>query len=433
MIYNNLTISESGQLEIGGANATSLAKEYGTPLYVLDENMVRAACGIYRDAVQKHFGVKSMVLYAGKALCFRGIYPIIHSEGLGADVVSSGEIYTALSAGFPADKLFFHGNAKSEKDIEYAISSNIGCLVVDNLRELELIEKITAKLQKNCTILIRLTPGVDPDTHAKILTGSIDSKFGVTIGTPLADSLIQTAIKSNRINLLGLHCHIGSQIFDIQPYLDTLDIITKYCAYLKKAFAYSPEYLNIGGGFAVPYLDSHEKVDIAQNIKSIASHLGKCCEKEGIDVPNIMLEPGRSIVAAAGTTLYTVENLREIPDGQNYVAIDGSMNDNMRFALYGSRYTMLNASRANSPSDYIATIAGRCCETGDIIGEGVAIAKPDPGDILAVLGTGAYNYSMASNYNRLPRPALVIVKDGVPRLAIRRETYEDLIRNDVWG
>ncbi|MCL2212711.1 MAG: diaminopimelate decarboxylase [Oscillospiraceae bacterium] len=431
MIYNNLSISNQGRLEIGGVDTATLAAEYGTPLYVLDENMVRAACRTYVTAVREHFSPQSKVLFAGKALCFRGIYPIVQSEGMSADVVSPGEIHTALAAGFPADEMFFHGNAKSERDIEYALSNGVGCLVVDNIREMELIETVTARLGVTCTILIRLTPGVDPATHAKILTGSIDSKFGVTIGTPLADGLVEMAIKSTRINLLGFHCHIGSQIFDIEPFLETVDIITDYCAHVKKQFGFDPEYLNLGGGFAIRYLETQAEVDYEDNIRRLAIRLREKCEELKIPVPHIMLEPGRSIVATAGTTLYTVENLREIPHVRNYVAIDGSMNDNMRFALYGSKYTMLNASRTGAPADYQATIAGRCCESGDLIGEGVMIAKPTPGDILAVLGTGAYNYAMASNYNRLPRPALVIVKDGEHRLAVRRETYDDLLRNDI--
>lgn len=430
MLYSNLSVNEKGHLTIAGLDATELVKKYGSPLMVLDENRVRENCRVYANAVKKYLPSGSKALYAGKAFCFKGLYPIIDSEGLGADVVSPGELYVANAAGFPLEYVYFHGNNKTDEDIAFAIEKGLGRFVADNRDELISINRIAGEKGITQRVLIRLSPGIDPHTHAKISTGGVDSKFGTAIETGQAMELLEFALTLENIKLEGFHCHVGSQIFESEPFCDAADIMLKFAADARDALNFEAEYINLGGGFGVRYVESHPTIDIDGNIKLISEHINAACDKYKIAVPKILLEPGRSIVADTCTTLYKIGSVKTITGYKSYVSIDGGMTDNPRYALYNSEYTMINASKADKAADFVCTVAGRCCESGDLLGEGVSLASPERDDILAVLTTGAYNYSMASNYNRICRPAVIIIKDGSVRVGIRRETFEDLIRYD---
>ena len=431
MLYSNLSVNEQGHLTIAGADAEALVREFGSPLMVLDEDRVRENCRTYTEAVAKYLPAGSRPLYAGKAFCFKGLYPIIEDEGLGADVVSPGELYVANAASFPLENVYFHGNNKTDADIAFAIESGIGRFVADNRDELISIDRVAEERGVRQRVLLRLSPGIDPHTHAKINTGRVDSKFGTAIATGQAMELVGFALTLKNIELEGFHCHIGSQIFESEPFCDAADIMLAFAADVKARYGFITKYLNLGGGFGVRYVESHPKIDIAANIKLLGARIEAACMRHDLTPPAILLEPGRSIVADACTTLYTVGSVKTITGYKSYVSIDGGMTDNPRYALYGSEYTILNASKADLPADFICTVAGRCCESGDLIAEDIAVASPEKGDVLAVLTTGAYNYSMASNYNRICRPAVVILKDGKARIGIRRETFADLIRLDV--
>lgn len=432
ILYKHFDVNENGHLTIGGADAVELARHFGTPAYVLDENVIRSNCREYLSAATREFGHDALPLYASKALCFTGIYKIVAEEGLGVDCVSSGELYTACKAGFPADKIYFHGNNKTDADISFAMDMGVGRFVVDNADELYAVAREAARRKIRQGILLRITPGIDPHTHRAVVTGNVDSKFGSAIVTGQAMDIVKKAIAADSVDLIGLHCHIGSQIFDIEPFADAADIMVRFIADIKRECAFEIRELNLGGGLGVRYTENDREISYSGAISDIARIVRSFCESNAIRMPRVVLEPGRSLVAAAGATLYTVGTVKEIPDFRNYVSVDGGMPDNPRYALYQSQYTAVIANKASEPRSYKATIAGRCCESGDLIGENMDIQSPERGDILAVLVTGAYNYSMASNYNRLPRPPVIMVKDGEARIAVHRESYDDLIRNDVF-
>ena len=432
ILHKNFDVNEKGHLTIGGADAVELAKEFGTPAYVLDENTIRENCRIYKKAATECFGADALPLYASKALCFSGIYKLVAEEGLGVDCVSGGELYTAKKAGFPADKIYFHGNNKTDKDIKDALDMGVGTFVVDNTDELEALSAIASARGITQRILLRITPGIDPHTHRAVVTGNVDSKFGSAIETGQAMEIVKRAIATNGVKLAGLHCHIGSQIFDTDPFADAASIMIRFIADIaRECDGFEIEELNLGGGLGVKYTEYDREIDYAKTIGEMAAIIKGFCKDSGIKMPRIILEPGRSLVAAAGATLYTVGSVKEITGFRNYISVDGGMPDNPRYALYQSQYTALIANRASAPRDYRATLAGRCCESGDLLGENMEIQKAERGDTLAVLVTGAYNYSMASNYNRIPRPPVIMVKDGVARVAVKRETYEDITANDV--
>ena len=407
MLYSNLSVNESGHLTIAGFDACELAEVYGTPLYVLDEDRVREKCRTYVNAMRASFPEGSMPLYAGKALCFKGIYPVIESEGMGADVVSAGEIATALAAGFPAELLYFHGSNKTDAEIAYGV------------------EAVTRGITQK--VLLRVTVGLDPHTLAAINTGKVDSQFGVPIETGQALSFVRQALATEGIEVEGFHSHIGSQIFEASSFCDQVDRLLAFACEVRDELGFVAQTFNLGGGFAVPYVADDPKVDIAANIEAIAQHLNEGCAQANFPLPRILMEPGRSIVADACTTLYTAGRIKTVDGYRSYVMVDGGMTDNPRYALYKSAYTVLNASRANAPADFECTIAGRCCESGDRIAENISIAKPERGDIIAVLTTGAYNFAMSMNYNRVLRPALIMLHNGEARVAIRRQTVDDLL------
>lgn len=431
ILYPHLSVNEQGHLTIGGLDTVELAREFGTPAYIIDEDVIRQNMRIYLKAATENFGAGALPLFASKSLCFKEIYKIAAEEGLGIDCVSGGELYTARAAGFPAEKIFFHGNNKTDRDISDAMEMGVGRIVVDNIDELYAVSAEAKARRITQKILLRITPGIDPHTHKAVVTGSVDSKFGSAIETGQAMDIVKRAIAADNIELCGLHCHIGSQIFDIQPFSDAADIMIRFIADIKNTLGYTIKELNLGGGLGVRYTEDDPQIDYAAAISDIASVVTDFCAQNGIAMPEVRLEPGRSLVAAAGITLYTVGSVKEIPGFKNYISVDGGMPDNPRYALYQSRYTALIANRADMPRSYRATVAGRCCESGDLIGEDMDIQPARRGDILAVLVTGAYNYSMASNYNRIPRPPVIMVKDGRARLAVARETYEDLIRLDL--
>ncbi|MBP3895571.1 MAG: diaminopimelate decarboxylase [Mogibacterium sp.] len=431
MLYDNLNVNEKGHLTIGGMDAADLASEHGTPLYVMDEDVLRKNCRTYVNAMHESFGEGSAPLYASKALSFKGIYPIVESEGMCIDVVSPGEIYTALAAGFPPEKMFFHGTNKTDEDIEYGISSGIGFFVVDNHNELEVLDNTVGMAGIKQKVLLRLTVGLDPHTLEAINTGRVDSQFGVPIDTGQADEFVRAALSCSNISVEGFHSHVGSQIFESESFNRQAEILIEYAARMNKEYGFKLRALNIGGGLGVRYTDRDPLLDIPCRIAEIAEHLKAACSRCGVDMPVVYMEPGRSIAANAGVTLYKAGGTKEVSGYRNYVTIDGGMTDNPRFALYRSEYTVLNASRMTGSADYECTIAGRCCESGDRIAEDVKITKPERGDIIAVLTTGAYNYSMASNYNRIPRPAMIMISDGQARTVVKRESYEDLIKNEL--
>jgi len=431
ILHDHFDINNEGHLTIGGLDTVELAKEFGTPAYIMDENVLRKMCRTYREAAIAAFGKDALPLYASKAFSCREVYRIAAEEGLGVDCVSGGEIFTAVSAGFPAERIYFHGNNKTDRDIADAMDAHVGTFVVDNCDELRAVSREACRRGITQRILLRISPGIDPHTHRAIVTGSVDSKFGSAIETGQAMAIVREALATKGVELVGLHCHIGSQIFDIEPFSDAADIMIRFFADIQKECGVTLSELNLGGGLGVRYTEYDREIDYASAIAEIGKVVTGFCEKNGIPVPRVILEPGRSLVAASGLTLYTVGSVKEIPGFKNYISIDGGMPDNPRYALYGSQYTALVANRATAPRDYRATLAGRCCESGDLLGENMEIQRAERGDILAVLVTGAYNFSMASNYNRLPRPPVIFVKDGKARVVVRRETYEDLIERDL--
>ena len=431
MLHDNYTVGENGHLFVGGCDTVSLARKYGTPLYVIDEDKVRRSMRKFREIMQKYFPAGSRVLYASKALSYVDIYRVAASEGLGADVVSSGEIYTALKGGLPGSAMYFHGNNKTDEDIEYALGAGVGTFVADCREELEYLDAAARRIGKKQDVLLRITPGIDPHTHKKVVTGSVDSKFGTPIETGQAYELVRFALGLKNITLRGFHSHIGSQIFDSGPFSDAAEIMMRFIADLPGKLGYTAEYLNLGGGYGVTYTEDRADLDADRVLREISEKLTGLAGEFGIEVPKIIIEPGRALVAAGGVTLYTVGSAKNIPGYRTYVSIDGGMPDNPRYALYQSDYAALIASKAAEPASQRVTIAGRCCESGDLIQENAPLQSCKRGDILAVLVTGAYNYSMASNYNRIPRPAMVSVSGGKDRLVVRRESFEDLVRNEL--
>ena len=430
MLYKHLAVNEAGHLTFGGYDTTGLAAQYGTPAMVMDEAVIRARCREYRQAMADYLPAGSMPLFASKALSFKRIYQIMTEEGMGIDVVSSGELNTALRAGFPLERAYFHGNSKSDRDIRFAMESGIGYFVCDNADELDAIDAEAARQGKRQKVLLRLTPGIDPHTHEKINTGRIDSKFGAAIETGQAEELVLRALSKPNVELMGYHCHIGSQIFDHAPFCDAAVLMLQFVADMKEKHGFSAPVLNLGGGMAVPYTAADPAISYTENIRSIGALISDTCAKLGLDAPAILMEPGRSIVADAGITLYSVTSIKKIPGFKSYAAIDGGMTDNPRYTLYQARYTVLPAGRMNDTADFVCTIAGCCCESGDLIQEDVPLPEPRRGDLLAVLTTGAYNYSMASNYNRVPRPPVIMLGEGGPYVAVRRETLDDLLDHD---
>ncbi len=426
-----LGLNALGHLTIGGRDTVELAQTYGTPLYVMDEDEIRRSCASYRESINKYYDGRGLVTYASKAFCCKAACQIAMEEGLGLDVVSIGELYTAQSVGFPAERIFFHGNNKTVQELLAALEYGVGQIVVDNLSELDLLNQLAISQGRKASILFRIKPGVDAHTHAFIRTGQIDSKFGFALETGEALEAVRMAAGMKGIDLRGLHCHIGSQIFDIEPFEHAAEIMLRFIAEIKEKTGLTLGILDLGGGFGIKYLPEHDPVQYDRYMMQVSERVKKSCASLGIDTPYIVIEPGRSIVGPAGITLYTVGSVKEIPGVRTYVAVDGGMCDNPRYILYQSEYEAMVANKASQPKLRTITLAGKCCESGDLIGEKMQLQEVQAGDILAVLSTGAYNYSMSSNYNRIPKPAVVMLRDGKDRVVVKRETLEDIIRNDL--
>ncbi|MBR6384883.1 MAG: diaminopimelate decarboxylase [Ruminococcus sp.] len=430
-VSENLSVNENGNLAIGGIDTVELAKNYGTPLYVMDEQMIRKNLRRFHESMQKFYDGKGMVCYASKAFSCMEMCRIVASEGDGLDVVSIGELYTALKAGFPVERIGFHGNNKTDEELKFAVENNVGHIIVDNISELNRLEKIASETNKKPDILFRIKPGIDAHTHDFVKTGQIDSKFGFTLETGEAFEAVKEAVNCENLNLTGLHCHIGSQIFDIAPFEEAARVMLEFIAKIKNELGYEIKGLNLGGGFGIKYLNSDDPQPFETYMERVSKVVNEECEKLNISRPFIYIEPGRSIAAPAGITLYTVGARKEIPNIRTYISVDGGMADSPRYILYKSQYEAIVANKANQKRTEKVTIAGKCCESGDLIGENMPLQHAESGDIIAVCATGAYNYSMSSNYNRLQKPAVVFVNNGESRLAVKRESLDDIIRNDI--
>jgi len=429
-----LKINEQGHLEIGGADCVELAEKFGTPLYVFDETYIRKMMQTFRNTLKKHYDNNGLVLYASKAFSCKAIYRIADEENIGIDVVSGGELYTALQASFPAEKIYMHGNNKLDYEIGEALDAGIGCIVADAYSE---IDKIDAEAKKRgiCQkILLRINPGVEAHTHAFVQTATTDSKFGFSIQDGTAEKVTAYALSKENVALEGYHCHIGSQIFEKQSFVLAVEKCMNFAALIRDKLNFHLKTLNIGGGYGIWYTDEDRKIPsegYAEYLEALISAVKEKSAEHNMPLPFLLLEPGRSIVGEAGITLYTVGAIKDIPGVKKYIAVDGGMFDNPRYALYQSKYTPILANRANEANEEIVSIAGKCCESGDLIAVNVELPKAKSGDILAVLSTGAYNYSMAMNYNRNLIPPCVLVNNGEAEYIVRPQSYADITRNDV--
>ena len=429
-LHGTQLINEQGHLEIGGCDTVELAKRFGTPLYIMDEAQVRTVCRQYHSSFVE--GLKNTeVIYASKAFSTLAMCRIIAEEGLGLDVVSGGELYTALQANFPVAHIYFHGNNKSREELAMAIKAGVGRIVVDNFYEMNIINELAQEMNLQVEVLLRVTPGIEAHTHEYIQTGQIDSKFGFTLPDGTADQAIDLALSYSNLVVKGIHAHIGSQIFELDSFRHEVQIMIDYMADTLKRTAYHLEELNLGGGFGIYYVSGDEPAQIADYAKAVQDALEKACQKQNFPRPKIIIEPGRSIVGTAGTTLYTIGSIKEIPGIRKYVAVDGGMADNPRPALYQARYEAVLANRAKEEATETVSVTGKCCESGDMLIWDIDLPKAESGDLIAVSCTGAYNYSMSSNYNRLTRPGVVLVESGQADVIVKRETHADLLRNDV--
>ncbi|MFH1736597.1 MAG: diaminopimelate decarboxylase [Actinomycetota bacterium] len=420
-------IASDGHLNIGGCDAVDLAERFGTPLFVYDEETIRQRCRDYVKAFSGQ-GVDYEIIYAGKAFLSLAVAKIIAEEGLSLDVTSGGEIYTALKAAFPADRMFFHGNNKSPGEIELALGTGVGRFVIDNSEELDLLDTMAGEMGKRPSVLLRLTPGIVPTTHAYVQTGQVDSKFGFGIDSGAALAATEKALAKKNLALTGYHAHIGSQIFALHSYDKAIEVLMDFIAEVDSKVGFKVGELDTGGGLGIKYKVHDEPSTIEAFADTIVGSVKAGTKKHQLPMPKIMVEPGRSIIGNAAVTLYKIGAIKEIPGVRTYVSVDGGMSDNLRPMLYNAVYDALIAGKADAPAAAKVTVAGKHCESGDLLIEEAIIPEPEIGDILVTPATGAYGYVMANNYNRVPRPAVIMVKDGEAREIIRRETYEDLVR-----
>lgn len=432
MIINNhpFLVNKKGHLEIGGVDALELVKEYGTPLYVYDIAKVRANCRSFVDTF-KQLNVQAQVTYASKAFSSIAILQVIKQEGLSLDIVSEGELYTALEADFPPEKIHFHGNNKSVAELEMAIDNNIGCIVIDNFHEIDLLEAVLKEKDKQMDVLIRVTPGIESETHQYIMTGNEDSKFGFNLVNGQAEEAFLRLHNHAHIKFKGLHSHIGSQIFDTASFVLAIEVLFELIKKWNETYDYIPEVMNFGGGFGIRYTGDDTPLENDKHITAMVEKIEAEVKKLQIPMPEIWIEPGRSIVGDAGISLYTVGSMKNIPGVRKYVAVDGGMADNIRPALYSAKYEAVIANKANRKPVEEISIAGKCCESGDMLIWDLPVPEIEEADIIAMFSTGAYGYSMASNYNRFAKPAVVFVEEGNAKLVVRRETLADIIKNDL--
>ena len=429
-----LRVNAKGHLEIGGADCVDLAQKFGTPLYVFDEMYIRRMMRTYSKVIKEKYDGNGLVLYASKAFSCKAIYRIADEENIGIDVVSGGELYTALQAGFPAHKIFMHGNNKQTYEISEALDAGIGYIVADAYSEIDKIDDEAKKRGIVQKILLRVNPGVEAHTHAFVQTATTDSKFGFSLLDGTAEKVTAYALQKKNIKLEGYHCHIGSQIFEKQSFVIAVEKCMRFALQMQETLNFTVETLNLGGGFGIWYTDEDKKIQpegYAEYLEALIQTVKDKAQEYGMKLPYLLVEPGRSIVGEAGITLYTVGAIKDIPGVKKYIAVDGGMFDNPRYALYQSKYTPVLANRATEEETEVVSIAGKCCESGDLIAVNVCLPKVEQGDLLAILSTGAYNYSMAMNYNRNKIPPCVLVKDGNAEYIVKPQTYEDLVRNDV--
>ncbi|WP_408006590.1 diaminopimelate decarboxylase [Pseudalkalibacillus sp. A8] len=423
------TVNKKGHLEIGGVDTIELAKEFGTPLYVYDVAKIRAQAHAFCSTFKKR-KVEAKVAYASKAFASVAMFQLIDEEGLCLDVVSGGELYTALHAGFPTEKIHFHGNNKSLEELQMAVKEGVGCIVVDNFYELDLIKQVGQELNKVIPVLLRITPGIEAHTHDYILTGQEDSKFGFDIVSKQADQALHECLASEHMDVLGVHCHIGSQIFEADGFVMAVQKVFDQLLEWKSSNGFEARVVNLGGGFGIAHTSEETSISIEKVINVLIDEVEKQVENHDLGMPEIWIEPGRSLVGEAGTTLYTIGSEKRIPGIRNYVSVDGGMTDNLRPALYQAKYEAVVANRLLQKNMQTVSIAGRCCESGDMLIHDIQLPKTSQGDILAMFCTGAYGYAMANNYNRLPRPAVVFVENEEAQLVVERESYKDLIHLD---
>lgn len=429
-LFGTMAIDNTGVLSIGGCNVTDLVKEHGTPSYIVDEKLARERCKLFKYNFS-HDDIETEVIYASKAFINIAMCMLIKEEGLSLDVVSGGELYTAIKADFPSEKIYMHGNNKSKEELTMAIKYGVGRIIVDNKEEIELLESLCKSSNKKVSVLLRVNPGIEAHTHEYIKTTKNDSKFGESIFSEEIYDIINKMAGSDYIEFKGLHSHIGSQIFEEKSFEEQLEIMLKFIKKINRKLGVIIEELNLGGGFGVYYSKGDVPIDLNVLLKNILDNIKKEACYLGINIPKVMIEPGRAIIANAGTTLYEVGATKNTYGGKHYIFVDGGMTDNPRTSLYGAEYEAFVANKMNQlPSD-IYTIAGKCCESGDMIVKNIKLPHPDTGDIIAVFSTGAYNYSMSSNYNRLFRPPVIFVKNKKSKCVVKRETYEDLIKNDL--
>ena len=429
MLLGTQQVNARGHLEIGGVDAVDLAGEFGTPLYVMDERAVRDRIREYREAFSARYP-RTEISFAGKAFLCAGFCRVIEREGLNLDVASGGELYTALQAGFPTERISFHGNNKTEDELKLALQSRVGRIMVDNRLELERLAVLTEDGGRRQPIVLRVAPGIDPHTHRLISTGQVDSKFGFALANGAALDAVKRAAAIPGVELRGVHCHVGSQLLDLEAHIGAVGIMADFIAEVRQRLEVTLGELNLGGGLGIRYLETDRPPTVEALADAVVGALQAKLDEHGLEAPQLHVEPGRSIVGEAGTTLYTLGGLKVIRGVRTYAAVDGGLSDNPRPAMYQARYSVLLANRLNEAADSAVTISGKHCET-DTLFPDVELPAPRPGDLLAVQSTGAYNYVMASNYNRYPRPAVVLVGDGRADLLVRRETYEDVVRCDL--
>ena len=426
----SMKVNDSGVLEIGGCATTDLVEKFGSPLYVFDEGKIRANCREYLSALSECYP-NFQVLYASKVFLTMAMCQLIEEEKLGIDVVSGGEIYTAYKAGFPMNKVYFHGNNKLPEEINLALDVGIENFVLDNLPEIELLDSIAATKGKKVNVLLRVSPGIDAHTHSYIKTGMLDSKFGVAITNGQALAAIKIILQKANLQFNGIHCHIGSQIFDLESYSESAEVMVDFMAVVFKETGVAIKELNLGGGLGIYYAQEDEPKSPAIFVQHLSKMVKENLQKHGLPLPKLLIEPGRSMVGEAGCTLYTIGTIKSIPGVRKYVSVDGGMTDNPRPALYDAKYEAAIANKMKEKASEKVSIAGKCCESGDMLIWDIELPVVEAGDILVVSSTGAYNYSMSSNYNRNLKPAVVFVDNGKARLVVKRETYDDIIRNDI--
>lgn len=429
-LYGNQSINGKGHLAIDGIDTVELVEKYGTPLYIYDVALIREKARQFQSAFKK-LGISYQVAYASKAFSCVAMFQIAHEEGLSLDVVSAGELYTAIAAGFPTEKIHFHGNNKSDEELVMAMEHNIGCIVVDNEYELTRLIELVQENKKKMSILLRVTPGIEAHTHDYILTGQEDSKFGFDLQNGQAEKALKRALSSEYINVLGLHCHIGSQIFETTGFVLAAKKIMEKLREWKSTFDFQASVLNLGGGFGIRYTKDDDPIPPSQYIYEMMKEVMDQVNEQGLRQPEIWIEPGRAMVGDAGITLYKVGSQKIVPEVRKYLAVDGGMSDNIRPALYEAKYEAVLANRMMENMEEVVSIAGKCCESGDMLIWDLPLPIAQSGDILAVFCTGAYGYSMANNYNRIPRPAVVFIENGKDQLVIERETYQDLLKLDL--